>query len=682
MINRNDRMLKKSLKSIWFRLILALLAVSFTTQSAPGQPENPRVEAMKAALAKNPESAAANFELAKQYYTLQQSNDAQRYFLAVIGLDPQHAEAYAYLGHIFLNQEKFPEAITFFQQALKWQPDNQLALTGLKQIQTHQNLISQLNEVKTRIAQEKWQDAHRQLLEIPMLAKKLPQFRELRQEVAQYFYEQGNLHFRSGDWKTAQSFFSQLLELLPDYLDSTQKLQLIVQNLNSQSELEKHYQSGNRAFQRQNWPEALRLFEKILKLDRNYKDTQQKWQIAFAARDAELAVVAPPAEDSVRPVSELTEIVSPVESDSIQFRAQTTDTLSSAKPTLLPVYLNILQSYHYWFSLLALFVAGFLFRQFRRKRPARRKRKPQPVAPRVNETSATRSAGALAQPILNENTIQPVPAASGSLPASPYKRFELKQEVARFDPIYVYLAQDRRLNRQVLIDRVELKGKSKNNAKQIIAGVQTAANLNHPHIIRVEDVFFQDEVVFIVMEHVPGISLNELLTGRKPGELLKSIQIIRACCLALSYAHRHDVFHANLHPFYIKIINDETIKLGGFELATFRSLLPKEPTGQLSDFVVYQAPEQLRDGLIDARSDIFSLGIIFYELLTLNNPFQGESNAAVVFNILEGNPISPREINPDIPQKLDRLVMKMLAKNRGDRFFNAVDVALELKKYL
>lgn len=651
------------------------------------QSVNAQLDGLKTEVARHPESASANFELAKQYYNLQQMSEAQRYFLAVIGIEPAQAEAYAYLGHIYLTQSKYAEAITFFQQALKWQPDNQLALTGVKQIQAHQTQVSQLKEVKTRIAQEKWQDACQQLLDISMSARKLAEYRTLRQQVAQYFYEQGNSFFHAGDWQMAQSFFSRLEELLPDYLDSAQKLQAITQKLNSQTELENIYQAGNQAFQRQNWPEALRNFEKIIKIDRGYKDVRQKWQMAFAARDAEKAT-----EEAVTPDSafrepappETTGITIPQQMDSIRFSSQTVDTVKQAQPA--PAFLTKLQGYHYWIGLFTLVVAGLLFRKFRRKRPLRRKRRPRPTAPRTNH-EAHSADPVRTQPAVPE--LPPTPLATDALPASPYKRFELKREVARFEPIQVFLAHDRRLNRQVLIDRIELNpnngAQPKNGeryTKQIISGIQTAANLNHPHIVRVEDVFFQDEVVFIVLEHVSGIALNEMLRTRKSGNLVKSIQIIHACCLALHFAHQHDVFHTSLHPFNIKLINDETIKLGGFELAVFRKVFPKQASGYFSDFLAYQAPEQLREGMNDARSDIFSLGIIFYELLTLQHPFQAESNAAVVFNILEGNPALPRELNPDIPQKLEGVVLKMLAKNRSDRFFNAMELALELNKYL
>jgi len=676
-------MFTKRFKSVFPSLLFALFAACFWVQPGFGQSVNAQLDGLKTEVARHPESAAANFELARQYYNLQQMSEAQRYFLAVIGIEPAHAEAYAYLGHIYLSQSKYAEAITFFQQALKWQPNNQLALTGVKQIQAHQTQVSQLQEVKTRIAQEKWQEACQQLLDISMSARKLPDYRSLRQQVAQYFYEQGNSFFRAGDWKTAQSFFSKLQELLPDYLDSAQKLQTITQKLNSQTELESLYQAGNQAFQRQNWPDALRNFEKIIKIDRSYKDARQKWQLAFAARDAEKATEEPIEPEVNIPESappETTGITSSRQTDSTRFSTQTLDPVIMTKQA--PAWLQKIQSYHYWIGLLSLVIAGFLFRQFRRTRSVPRKRRPHPAVPRVNPKHESESVTpAVAQPIKTE--LKPAPVVTDKLPASPYKRFELKREIARFEPIQVFLAHDRRLNRQVLIDRVELDRKNGGRyVKQIISGVQTVANLNHPHIVRVEDVFFQDEVIFIVLEHVSGIALNEMLTTRKPGDLLKSIQIIRACCLALHFAHQHDLFHTSLHPFNIKLINDETIKLGGFELAVFRKVFPKQADGYFSDFLAYQAPEQLREGANDARSDIFSLGIIFYELLTLNHPFQAESNPAVVFNILEGNPAPPRELNPDIPPKLEGVVLKMLAKNRSDRFFNAMDVALELNKYL
>ena len=682
----NQMMLKKRRQQFFLGLGL-LISVVFTAQSVFPQPAsavNGQIEALKAELAKNPESLAAHYELARQYYNIQRSNEAQQHFLAVIGIDPQNADAYAYLGHIYLNQNKSSEAIAFFQQALKWQPDNQLALTGLKQIQSRQQLISQLQETQTRIAQEKWNDAYRQLLEIPMQAKKLPEFRELRQQVAQHFYEQGNLYYRSEDWVTAQTFFTQLQELLPDYLDAPQKMQLIEEKLGSQNKLDDLYLSGNQAFQRQNWSEALRYFEKILKIDRTYKDTQRKWQAAFAARDAVIAATETSPEESAVPETtpESTRTIAPPQTDSIEFAARSADTLQNAKPPAVPFYRKLSGSKFYWLGLLLVVVFGFLFRQIFRGHDKRVRQKTRPEAASTNGKTEQINTGSVADSAATEPMTLPPTTKTNQLPALPYKRFELKQQIARFDQVYVFLAKDRRLNRQVLIDRISLNGNGNVNAKQIIAGVQTAANLNHPNIVRVEDVFFQDDVVFIVMEHVPGIPLTEMLTGRKPGDLLKSVQIIRACCLALSYAHRHEVFHANLHPFYVKILSEDTIKLGGFELATFRSTLPKENANQFSDFVGYQSPEQLRNGQTDARSDIFSLGIIFYELLTLNNPFQGESNAVVVFNILEGNPIPPREINPDVPQNLNRMVMKMLAKNRGDRYFNAFDIALELKKYL
>lgn len=673
-------MLNPKLKIIFFSsmiLVFLLIYGSPILVRAQSKPTgNQQIEALKTELAKNPESSELHFELAKKFYNIQQQNDAQRHFLAVLGIDPKHAEAYAYLGHIYLNQNKHQQAITFFQQALKWQPNNQLALTGLKQIQSQQKLISQLQEIRTTIAQEKWTEAQRQLLEIPMQAKKLTEFRRLRQEVAQHFYEQGNLYFRAENWTTAQKFFAQLEELLPDYLDTSQKLQVIAEKLNPQNELTALYRAGNQAFQRQEWSQALRYFEQILKIDKNYRDTRDKWQAAFAARDAASTVVPP---DTIEPPPEDTAAIQfNSEPDSEKLMTQSANTINLAEAPSAPRYQKLLGKY-YWIIAPLLLVLWLLLRQISKKNKQPRKRKRNQVKPASDKKSEQTSVKTV--PEIKSKVPETIASAPPVQKAgSPYKRFELKEELVRFDQVHVFLARDRRLNRQVLIDRIALNSTG-SSAKQIITGVQTAANLSHPNIIRVEDVFFKEDVVFIVMEHVPGIALTEMLTGRKPENLLKSIQIIRDCCLALSYAHRHDVFHANLHPFYVKIINEDTIKLGGFELATLRNV-QKETTKQLSDLIAYQSPEQLRNGQTDARSDIFSLGIIFYELLTLTNPFQGDSSAAVVFNILEGNPISPRELNPDIPRDLDQLVMKMLAKNRGDRYFNAFDIALELKKYL
>jgi serine/threonine-protein kinase len=189
-------------------------------------------------------------------------------------------------------------------------------------------------------------------------------------------------------------------------------------------------------------------------------------------------------------------------------------------------------------------------------------------------------------------------------------------------------------------------------------------------------------VVFIILEYLPNQTLEYYLRTRKSFSVQICVKIIQQLCAALDYAHQQGVIHFDLRPFHVKMLDGEVVKLAGFELARLNHFHQLSGSGVPALSPDYLSPEQIRDGEIDLRTDIFSLGVLFYQMMTGRKPFVGDLASSVIFHILEGNPMQPGAINAGIPAGLDQLILKMLAKEPGDRFFSTQEIAIQLKKYL
>lgn len=246
----------------------------------------------------------------------------------------------------------------------------------------------------------------------------------------------------------------------------------------------------------------------------------------------------------------------------------------------------------------------------------------------------------------------------------------------------VYLGHDTRLGRQVAVKLLSTQLSGEPSFRQRFrAEAQAAARMTHPTIVRVfdagEDTFVRPDghelvVPYIVMEYVPGHQLRDLIAeGPLPADKVE--KYMSGLLTALEYSHRAGVVHRDIKPGNVMVTPDDEIKVMDFGIA--RAISDTAGTIAQTTAILgtasYFSPEQARGEQVDGRSDLYSAGIVLYEMLTGRVPFQGDSAVAVAYQHVTEMPVKPSEINPNVSPAMDAVAMKALAKNREDRFQSA-----------
>jgi beta-lactam-binding protein with PASTA domain/tRNA A-37 threonylcarbamoyl transferase component Bud32 len=262
-------------------------------------------------------------------------------------------------------------------------------------------------------------------------------------------------------------------------------------------------------------------------------------------------------------------------------------------------------------------------------------------------------------------------------------RYELTHLVARGGMAQVYRAVDRQLDRPVAL-KVLFPELSVDRAfvERFRREAQAAANLSHPNIVPVFDWGEDDGTYFIVMEYVEGRPLSAVL--RDPDRLPpRQIATIGASvAAALAFAHRHSVVHRDVKPGNVLITPEGEVKVTDFGIA--RAVNTEESltqTGAVMGTAAYFSPEQAEGKVVDARSDIYSLGVVLYEMCVGKPPFTGDSPVAVASKHVRDTPVLPRAANPAVPVALEAVVMKAMAKNPDDRYGSAEEFRADLLRF-
>jgi serine/threonine-protein kinase len=262
-------------------------------------------------------------------------------------------------------------------------------------------------------------------------------------------------------------------------------------------------------------------------------------------------------------------------------------------------------------------------------------------------------------------------------------RYELTHLIARGGMAQVYRAMDRQLERPVALKVLfpELSV-DRTFVERFRREAQAAANLSHPNIVPVFDWGEDDGSYFIVMEYVEGRPLSAVL--RDPQRLTpREIAVIGAgVAAALAFAHRHGVVHRDVKPGNVLITPDGDVKVTDFGIA--RAMNTEESltqTGAVMGTAAYFSPEQAEGKGVDSRSDIYSLGVVLYEMAVGRPPFTGDSPVAVASKHVRDMPVLPREANPSVPPALEAVVMKAMAKNPDDRYASAEELRADLLRF-
>ncbi|MBC1867337.1 Stk1 family PASTA domain-containing Ser/Thr kinase [Listeria seeligeri] len=247
----------------------------------------------------------------------------------------------------------------------------------------------------------------------------------------------------------------------------------------------------------------------------------------------------------------------------------------------------------------------------------------------------------------------------------------------------VYLAHDIILDRDVAVKilRIDLADES-NLIRRFQREAQSATSLVHPNIVSVYDVGEENDLHYIVMEHVDGMDLKQYIHENHPISYEKAVDIMLQIVSAVTVAHQHHIIHRDLKPQNILIDHDGVVKITDFGIAMALSETSITQTNSLLGSVHYLSPEQARGGMATQKSDIYSLGIVLYELLTGKVPFDGESAVSIAIKHLQADIPSARAQNPEIPQSLENIIIKATAKDPFLRYQNAEEMEKDLQTCL
>ena len=263
-------------------------------------------------------------------------------------------------------------------------------------------------------------------------------------------------------------------------------------------------------------------------------------------------------------------------------------------------------------------------------------------------------------------------------------RYKIERQLGEGGMGSVYLANDEILGRLVAIKMVKAGQSAQQNAGRFLREATSLAKLNHPNIVTIFDFGWHGEQAYLVMEYIPGSGLDSLLAGSAKGvaagkglTIGQALDVAIKVTTALSYAHRHGVIHRDIKPGNI-IIGDE-VKLMDFGIAKMRESPSITMEGARIGTPLYMAPEQVMGKNVDTRSDVYSLGVVLYEMFTGRPPFSATDETSILSQHVQVSPVAPGLRNPAIPRSLDSLILRMLAKDPNGRPASADQLLSELQ---
>jgi serine/threonine protein kinase len=266
-----------------------------------------------------------------------------------------------------------------------------------------------------------------------------------------------------------------------------------------------------------------------------------------------------------------------------------------------------------------------------------------------------------------------------------FGRYEIVGELGRGAMGIVYKARDPQIDRLVALKTVSLRGQDPDEEKEFLQRfvneAQAAGRLHHSGIVAIFDVGEDSEThdQYIVLEYVPGEALNKILAREKTLPLDKALVFAEEIADALDYAHEQGVVHRDIKPGNILVTETGHVKIADFGIAKL-NLAQMTIPGRVLGTPAFMAPEQLSGEGVDGRSDLFSLGVILYAMVTGHSPFQGNSATTVCFKVANREPVHASALNLNLPRELDAVITRAMAKDPAERYQRGAELANDLRQ--
>ena len=262
-------------------------------------------------------------------------------------------------------------------------------------------------------------------------------------------------------------------------------------------------------------------------------------------------------------------------------------------------------------------------------------------------------------------------------------RYEIIADLGQGAMGTVYKARDPLLDRIVAIKTISLNLPDDEIAEyeaRFYQEAKAAGQLSHRNIVTIYDIGKSEQLAYMAMEYLEGHELRKLLSEPTAIPIDKALDIAAQVADGLDYAHGRQIVHRDIKPANVMVLNDGLIKITDFGIARMRNNEIKTMTGMILGSPKYMSPEQVAGKRADPRSDLFSLGVVLYEMLTGTSPFVADNIHGVMYQTLNFTPPAPKSLNPELPEVINYIVAKALAKNIDDRYLRAEDFANDLRQ--
>ncbi len=263
-------------------------------------------------------------------------------------------------------------------------------------------------------------------------------------------------------------------------------------------------------------------------------------------------------------------------------------------------------------------------------------------------------------------------------------RYQVERELGRGAMAVVYKAADPLIARVVAIKTIRVEGGTGMEQEQLrqrlYREAQSAGSLSHPNIVTIYDIGQEGELSYIAMEYVDGETLENWMSQHPVPPLEQTLAIIEQIASGLAYAAARGITHRDIKPGNILLDSEHRVKIADFGIAKV-SMSKMTQTGMIMGTPSYMSPEQAMGQELDGRSDLFSLGVIFYELLTGERPFTGTNPTTIIYKILHEDPVPPKALNVTLHPGLDYIVRKMLSKDPGQRYQSCAELTQDIRNY-